>query len=154
VTWIGPADQGYIAIGSGAKVLISSFDPLISAMVKPTIVRTRGVVSYFPSFGASLSFAGAFGMAVVTDRAVAAGVVSLPDPVSDSGWDGWFVWRSFANRVEFDTAAGVELAGRDFEVDSKAMRKMTDDETLIMIAASQSGAFSLYDGTRTLFMLS
>ena len=153
-TWVGPADQGYQAVATGAKVIVAAFDPQASFMLNPTIVRTRGEVSIFLAAGADVSVTGAFGIAVVTDRAFAAGVASLPDSVTDAGWNGWFVWRSFAQVVSFDDATGQRLFAFGFQVDSKAMRKIGAEETMVVIAASQAGAFNIYDGTRHLFLLS
>ena len=155
VTWIGPSDQSFVQVNSGTKVLHSIFDPFISDMTKPTIVRTRGEVTVVPSvFTGSLDVVGAYGMAVVTDQAVAAGVASIPGPFSEANWDGWLVWRSFGFRLEFDDATGILQAGWRHEVDSKAMRKVSDNETVCMLVESQTGAFRISMQLRQLYKLS
>ena len=155
VTWIAPADQGFIAVATGAKVLIGSFDAAGSGLVKPTIVRTRGQVTpRVGATGASAVIIGAFGMAVVSDRAFAAGVVSVPGPFTDASWDGWFVWRSFSMSWDFDDATGIRFSTINMEVDSKAMRKVNDDETVVLVAESQSGAFDISMPLRMLVKLS
>ncbi len=155
-SWIGMADQLYTPVPSNTKVLIQIFDPFSSAGIpRPTVVRNRGMVSIIPNqSGADLSYGGAFGIGVVTDEAVAAGVASVPGPVTDSDWQGWLAWQSFAYRLDFDTGAGKLLISNDFELDSKGMRKMGDGETLVMVAESQVGAFDIFAGIRTLLMLS
>jgi len=156
VTWVGPADQGYTAVATTAKVIIGSFDPAANGLAKPTVVRTRGQVSINGGTGqsADLEIVGAFGLAVVSDRAFAAGVASIPGPFSDAGWDGWFVWRSFNFTQEFLDATGIFLNFVNQEVDSKAMRKVTDDETIVLVAESQSGALKISMPLRMLLKLS
>jgi len=154
VTWFGPADQAYITVGAGAKVLLSSLDPGTAGLPKPTIVRSRGVVSINPVTAADAQIVGAFGIAIVSDQALAAGIASIPGPLNDSGWDGWFVWRSFAfTQTQLD-ATGSLIQSIQLEIDSKAMRKVSDNESLVAVAESQAVAFEIYDGVRTLFKLS
>jgi len=154
VTWIGPADQGYVAVASGAKVLVGSFDAAANGLEKPTVVRTRGEVSIIPSSTASdLSMVGAYGLAIVSDQAFGIGITAIPGPWSDPSWDGWFVWRPFGLRVEVIDSTGVFMSQHSQEVDSKAMRKITDNETLVLVAESQSGAVSISMPLRLLFKL-
>jgi len=155
-TWVGPADQGYIAVTSGSKTLIASFDPQAAGLQKPTIVRTRGQVSLRVNTAASADadIIGAYGVAVVTDRAFAAGVASIPGPFDDAGWDGWLAWRSFSMAWEFGTAVGAQFSDTRQEVDSKGMRKVSDDETVVLVAETQGGAVDVSMPLRLLFKLS
>ena len=154
-TWVGPADQSFISVATGAKVIIASFDPGASGFNKPTVVRTRGDVSIFPnSVTADLNIVGAYGLAIVSDQAFAAGVASVPGPWNSPGWDGWFVWRSFGYRVENVDSTGVNAPlSISQEVDSKAMRKVTENETIVLVAESQAGAFSISMALRLLLKL-
>ena len=154
VTWVGPADQGFVSVASGAKVLISSFDAAANGLPKPTVVRTRGEVGLrVNSTAADVQIVGAYGLAIVSDRAFAAGVASVPGPFTDAGWDGWFVWRSFNMQWDFNDATGAQFASLVHEVDSKAMRKVTDDETIILVAESQQGAVDVSMPLRLLLKL-
>ncbi len=155
-TWVAPADQDVVSVSTGGASLVASFDASANAMLAPTIVRTRGIVSIFPqTFGADVQIGGAFGVCVVSDQAFAAGVASVPDPWDEAFWGGWYVWQPFSFRMEFSDTTGLLLpANVSFEVDSKAMRKITEDETIVMIAASQTGAFNISMHLRTLLMLS
>ncbi len=63
------------------------------------------------------------------------------------------VWRSFASQIEFDVD-GTFVSSFQLEIDSKAMRKVTPNEVVVYVAESQSGAFSVMDGLRTLVKLS
>ena len=151
VQWVGPALQTYVAVASGGATLISSFTPGESL----TIVRTRGMVSVRPeSNAADVELVGAIGFGIVSDEAFAAGVASMPEPFNDADWSGWFVWRSFSYDIEFSDATGVGFLNWDFEVDSKAMRKLGPNETAVLIAESFTGAFRVSSPLRMLVKLS
>ena len=156
VTWVGPADQTFVAVATGGATIVATFDPSALGMLKPTVVRTRGDVSIIPnSVGADLNIVGAYGLAIVSDQAVAIGVTGIPTPWTDPSWDGWFVWRSFGYRVENSTSVSINSPlNISHEVDSKAMRKITDNETMVMVAESQAGAFNISMALRTLLKLS
>ena len=106
------------------------------------------------SVAADVIMVGAFGLGVVMDRAFAAGVASVPGPFTDASWEGWFVWRSFSNVYEFHTAASALLLSVSQEVDSKGMRKVSADETIVLVAESQSGGFDISMPIRLLLKLS
>ena len=155
VTWVAPADQGFVSVGGGAKILVASFTPFAFGMVKPTVVRTRGEVSIKPSaFGVDVDIVGAYGMGVVSDQALAAGVTSIPGPWTDADWDGWFVWRSYSYHLEFTSGTGVRIISEQYTVDSKAMRKVSDNETVVIVAESQAVAFEISMPVRMLLKLS
>ena len=155
-TWVAPADQNTVSVASGASVIIGSFAPDDAGMLHPTIVRVRGEVSIRPnSFGADVAISGAFGMAIVSDDAFAAGTASIPRPFDDAEWGGWFVWQSFSNHVESIDQTGVVFPGSiSYQVDSKAMRKVGENETMVLMCESQSGAIEIAMHVRTLFLLS
>ena len=155
-TWVGPADQGYLAVAAGAKIIVASFDAASNGLASPTIVRSRGQVSIFPGAGVTgdVEIVGAYGLAIVSDRAFAAGVASIPGPWTDAGWDGWFVWRSFHYTQEFLDATSMLRNFENQEVDSRAMRKITDDETIVLIAESQAIGFEISMPLRILMKLS
>ncbi len=157
VTWIGPADQGFIPVATGAKVLIATFDPSTAGLPKPTVVRTRGEVAIAMEANVETDqeAVGAYGVALVSDQAVAAGVASIPGPYDNADWDGWFVWRSW-NFVQeaAGTPASLSMMMNAQEVDSKAMRKVSDNETIVLVAESQSGAFRISMPLRLLVKLS
>ena len=146
--WIGPADQEYVAVASAGATLVAS-----APFESPgTIMRTRGHVSIRPEVvSADLSIVGAFGIGIVTSEALAVGVTAVPHPFRDADWGNWYVWRSFSYREEFQTAASVNFLSWDFEVDSKAMRKVRSNESFVMVAESQTGAFRISAPLRTLF---
>ena len=149
--WIGPAEQAYITVASAGATLIefASFEEPL------TVVRTRGFVSIKPaSPTADIEIIGAFGLGIVSTEAFTAGVASMPEPFTDADWSGWYVWRSFAYDFEFNDATGINYPTWNFELDSKAMRKIGPNETIVGIAESFSGAFNISANTRSLVKLS
>ena len=129
--WIGSADQGDVAVGANASVIVQSN----AGLANVTIVRTRGLFSWKPStFSASSIQLGAVGMGIVSDQAFAAGAASIPGPWTDPEWSGWFWWQAFSYRNQFDTAIGQQMVGQDIVVDSKAMRKVEINEVVVMMA--------------------
>ena len=156
VTWIGSADQNTVAVATGASAIVASFAPDSVPFNKPTIVRTRGEIGVRPeSAGADLGVSGAFGVCVVNSDAFAAGAASIPAPFDDAGWDGWFVWQSVARHVEFVDGTGFEInAMWNWQVDSKAMRKVGDNETIVLMYQSQVGAVQVAMHLRMLIKLS
>ena len=148
--WVAPANQGYVVVADGGATVVST----IPFGVPATIVRTRGQVSIRPnSLAADAAIIGAIGMGIVSAEAVAIGVTAIPEPFTDGDWPGWFVWRSFSFLYEFQDATGTGIQTIDFEVDSKAMRKIGQNETIVFVAESQAGAFQVSSPVRMLIKL-
>ncbi len=148
--WVSPAQQGYLAVASAGATIISSApfeDPA-------TLMRSRGQISVRPaSFGADLEVVGAYGEGIVSQEALAAGILSLPEPFSDADWGGWYIWRAFSFRFEFDTDGSLFPASIQMDIDSKAMRKIAPNEAFVAIAESFVGAFSISAPIRALIKL-
>ncbi len=152
---MAPADQNVISVASGASVIIASFDPAANFLLKPTIVRSRGEVTIRPqTFGADLSIGGALGICVVSDEALAAGTAAIPRPFDDADWGGWMVWQSFFYNLEFSDTTGLRQVDKSWQVDSKAMRKVSDGESVVLMCESQTGAFNCGMHIRQLYKLS
>jgi len=150
VQWVGPAIQNVISVASGGATLHSFF----AFEEKATIVRVHGQLMIKTSIAGNLNVTGAIGMAVVSDEAFLAGVGSIPEPFTDANWSGWFVWRSFAYDIRVADATGVVLFPWHLEIDSKAMRKVGPQETVVVIVESQAGAFDVVFSPRMLVKLS
>ncbi len=91
---------------------------------------------------------------IVSIAAATVGVGSIPTPWSEPGWSGWLVWRSVNYPFQFVDGTGVLIWNRTQEVDSKAMRKVGPDETVVIVAESQAGAFEISTPVRQLYKLS
>lgn len=149
--WIGPAVQGPVGVASGGATALA----FAAFTESQTVIRTRGVVSINPqAVSADVDITGAVGICVVSDEARVAGVASMPEPFTDGDWGGWYVWLPFSFHFEFATAAAVNYPNWNFEIDSKAMRRVSPNETLVCVAESQTGAFEIAASIRTLVKLS
>ena len=105
-----------------------------------TLIRTRGELLLYLTTATAQGdgFHGAFGLAKVSSAALLAGQPSVPSPLTEDTWDGWYYHRYFsiiaAGPIAVATAAQEALqnaattAALRIEVDSKAMRKMSIDE--------------------------
>jgi len=74
------------------------------------------------------------GIGVVSEQAASVGITAVPHPGSDAGWGGW-LWHSyFAGRLSFASATGyAPNQVHQLVVDSKAMRKVGDNERLVLV---------------------
>ncbi len=98
-----------------------------------TIVRSRWELYIFSDqTGATESQLGAFGIAVVSDQAVAIGVTAVPTPVTDISSDLWFVHQILLNSMSGGTAQQMQVGTR-YTVDSKAMRKVEDGQDIVPV---------------------
>jgi hypothetical protein len=77
-------------------VLFGSFTPS-NPGIDVTVLRVVGGVSVQSDQSSSAEEQiGAFGLILITDVALAAGIASIPGPVTDVTDDGWFCYQSFA----------------------------------------------------------
>jgi len=139
-------------IRSASTALSASTSVLLAVAVVghegETLARTRGIFSAtleaYTSAGDG--FLGAFGMAIVSTAAATAGIGSIPTPLTEAGWDGWFVHRYFDIRgtIVAGSAAGANANLVRLDIDSKAMRKANEDESIVMVVeVIESGTATL-----------
>ena len=153
-TWIGTAQQGNIAVASASKVLVASLGGFTLG-VAGTVIRSRGIFVVTPqAFSADLNYDGAFGIGVVSQTALTTGITAIPGPFSDDNWPGWYVHQYYAGIVDFQDASGSRVLCKEiqYEIDSKAMRKVRSDEALVFVCESRFGAVNVKAHIRTLFM--
>jgi len=156
-SWGGVVSTTYTTIPAGSSVLLASITAanLLASNFSPggTIVRVRGMLSVRSDQGASAEGAmGAFGMAVVTDQARAAGAASIPSPGTDANSDAWFVWHGLFAPPVINTnfiAMATQL------VDSKAQRKLGEDDAVVFVVENlhASEGFTFGIQSRVLFLL-
>ncbi len=133
-----------VVVPAASKVLVLSFtldNPGISEVVR----RTRG--DYFvgsDQVATTENQMGAWGCIVVTDAAAAAGVASMPGPVTDANDDGWFVWESFVQSSSAGAVGNIAAwQGVHRPFDSKAMRKIPDGFQTAVICENAHATFGL-----------
>jgi len=104
-------------------------------------VRIRGELQLLLSSATAAlnGYTGAFGIGIVTGPAFAAGVGSVPTPITDIEWNGWMYWKAIplvsAGVIDGSAAADTDaITGHTVqmrvEIDSKAMRKINFEETV------------------------
>ena len=134
--------------------LIFSLNAAALALRPFTIVRSRFEL-YLKSDQdtASEDQVAGFGIAVVSDEAAAVGVTAIPTPITELGSDLWFVNQILMSSIEAG-ATNVETAinGRGWTVDSKAMRKCSVGQNIVVVGerAGAGSGVELFAGGRIL----
>ncbi len=134
----GPSGASLILVGNAALLALTPF----------TIVRTRGLLNIrSDQSAASETFHVGLGWFVPTVQATAIGVTAVPTPMTDDGSDMFFVYEEASGRFDFTTGTGYRLVDVSRYYDSKAMRKVNDDQDIavtIETSASSAGATVLH----------
>jgi len=103
-----------------------------------TIIRTRLEVQMTSDQAAATeSQFGAIGLCVISDQASAIGVTAVPTPITDLASDLWLMHQVMFGEFLFGTAVGFQdLVGSSssYSIDSKAARKVNDDEDVVFVA--------------------
>ncbi len=133
-TWARAVDVA-TTVASGTKVLLTSFT-LSNAGIDETIRRAiGGIWAASAQQAATQSFAGAVGMCVVTEAALAAGAASIPGPVTEGSDDVWFMWTPVSGQIRVVTAVGIDgTFGAWFPFDSRAMRRVQEGQAVAVMA--------------------
>ena len=132
-----------------------------------TLVRTRGeLTAWLTSVNAaSTGFSCAFGIGIVRSPAFVAGVGSCPTPMAEESSELWLYHRYFMLTAGAAIGAAVAAdndfvnvvtAGVRFEVDSKAMRKLDEDDTIyacLEVQLTGTAVMNWAFNSRTLFKL-
>jgi len=74
-----------------------------------------------------------YGCGVVERNALAAGAAALPSPDTDQDWDGWFVHGALTGGAPTSGLTDSPLGVQRATVSSKAMRKVGQDEAVVLI---------------------
>ena len=143
--WTGSIPVITIMIPAASKVLLASF-ALNNPGIDETILRTVGGVAVASDQTAQTeNQIGAVGMCLVTDTALAAGIASLPDPVTDFSDDVWFMYQPFAQLTRFNDATGINFNAMTwYPFDSKAKRIMHNGMSLVVVAANASATEGMF----------
>ena len=150
-----PFATDYTALAAATAAIVGSF----GTSEPGTIIRSRGALSVVTDQVAQSERAfGAWGICLVTNQAFAIGISAIPTPVTDPESDLWFAYGEWFCPVATGTGSPVEVnnVSQTFEIDSKAMRKLTADQTAAVVienASSSHGCFRSLN-LRMLFKLS
>ncbi len=127
--WTG-GDWAETTLAINTKIILLSFTSA-GLPSHETVTRIVGGVAMSPSTAVA---AGVFviGGAVFADAAVAAGVASLPDPITDVADDIW----SFIHVMPYIITGGAtELVSR---FDSRGQRKVEEGQQFVVIGANST----------------
>ncbi len=153
--WLANLESSNTIATSSTATLVGSLNAAALALRPFTIVRTRGylftfsdqvVSSEFQSFG--------YGHIVVTDQAVAAGIGSIPTPISESASD-FHVYERLQNNFTLLDSTGFGAIGASKVVESKAMRKVDlgEDLAIVLETSAQSNGVTMISFARVLIKL-
>ncbi len=138
-----------LAVGTDDHVL------LLGTVTPSTLMRIRGKMSVqLDTAAVDETGVIAAGIIIVGQAAQAAGTASLPKP-SDEGPAPW-IWHQFFNVTSGSEAAMVnDFLVETVEIDSKAMRKIHNDEQIVLVCSSaivtdQGGTWDYFGGVRML----
>ncbi len=146
--WLASADVTVITgLAGNAAVIDQAFSAAQIGVIGPlTITRTRGTlwVSSDQATADETPF-GALGMMVVREQANAAGVASVPTPITEEFDDGFFVHQFWLAGLRFtqQDATGVQIDDQRFtryDFDSKAQRKVTSDDAIVVTLENASAS--------------
>ncbi len=142
-----PGPQGAFSVGaSGTTLFATGTQATIGEL---TFIRTRGVLVLHLSAVAAANegFSGAAGICVVTENAFDAGVGSVPSPLADIAWDGWFWFQMFSLKSVTGTiadGANANVVSKEYVIDSKAMRKTRQTDVIVgVLEAAETGTATL-----------
>ena len=146
VSWgVGPQAPAQSLTATGQALWTSGITLLGDQ--KATIVRIRGQIEMYLTVASAVGdgFRGAFGLALVTAQAFAAGAGSIPGPVSESQFDGWMWHQFFSLHTQVATLGNPDVVHVQIPIDTKAMRKwVADDQLLVgMVEVVEIGTASL-----------
>ncbi len=137
--WAG-LEVSNVGVAANAKVLIATLNAAALALRPFTAVRTRLQLLWSSDqIATSENPFGGFGMIVVSDTASALGITAIPSPTGNPSGN-WFVWEGLNTKLIVGTNVGfIEPAGQLVTVDSKAMRKVGDDEDIAVVVDNAHG---------------
>jgi len=122
------------ALSGAAGTILVSLTTLELAKRPFTIVRTHLAYRITSDQSAASEIYGiGLGMCVVSDQASAIGVTAVPTPVSDAQSDFWFLHQFAFGDFLFATGNGFVEDQMTYRIDSKAMRKVSEDEDVLLV---------------------
>ena len=135
--WSGRSALAPATIPANSKVLITTLVNGTSG-VDLTILRSVGMISVASDQATNVeSQLGAYGWILVTDVAAAAGIASVPGPLTDAS-DDWFLYISFAQQSFKGTGQGPQSV--QYMVNSKAKRIFDGDGKVIAVVCENGHA--------------
>ncbi len=155
--WIDVSTVETTLAGAPTAVLANSLNAAALALRPFTITRTRGVMhTRSDQTTGSESYGVDLGMAVVSDQAVGIGVTAVPTPLTDKGSDLFFVYEQQFGRLQIGSGAGTGIPvepGHFLQWDSKAMRRVNNDQDIILVVENELNGVIVITSARMLIKL-
>ncbi len=139
---IGPVQEGNAGTIAG---LVQVLNAAALARRPFTIIRTHCFVSLRGDNIANEFQNAAIGFAVVSSQASAIGITAVPTPITDLGSDLFYLHQVMMGVTLFSTAAAFAIAPNVYQIDSKAMRKVNDDQDVVVTAEGTAGGGFVLD---------
>ena len=146
--WVAPRRRRFVAWSSSTPVTsgtsLAASTSVISEVFTPTVpeqtvVRIRGLFAFRgDNSGADENQIGAVGIIMVKEPAATLGITAVPTPATDGEME--WMWHSyFTTRLEFSSGVGFDPnMYHQVVIDSKAMRKMGDDDRLCLVVENSA----------------
>ncbi len=131
-------------LAAGAALLFGSLNAAALAFRPFTVVRTRAICGMATDQVAATEFPfGALGFAVVSDTASAIGVTAVPTPITDASSSLFFVWQAMMTNLQLSSAIAYTPTWTNWDIDSKAMRKVEVGEDVVITVENGSSTDGL-----------
>ncbi len=131
----------------GTAILVASLNVAGLALRPFTIVRIHlEILIQSDQLAVTEAQVGGVGFCVVSDSATAAGIAAVPTPLTELGSDLWMAHQLMLNSIDIagTVSIGDTAGGRRYTIDSKAMRKVNNDQDLaLVVEGSGTGAGAL-----------
>ena len=130
----GSTDGTIVALSASGSAVLGTGIGVNSGEL--TLVRTRGFFAGYLGSATAVQdgYWGALGIGITTVQAFTdVGITALPIPFDDVEWDGWLYHRYFSAVAGASGSVEDDRAFTRFEIDSKAMRKLSDNEVIFAV---------------------
>ena len=141
-TWAGlTSGTTWTSVAANGSIIAGSFIVGLDS----TMVRIRGMLGILSDQAAAdEEVHGAIGIARVTEDAFSSGIAAVPVPIADIDSDSWVMWQPFIHAFRRLDATGIaEPAQSNFVIDSKAMRKFTATDRMVIVLENDSSVAGL-----------
>ena len=147
--------------GSSSESLLWSNSIILTSESKVTWLRIRGLFSIQQTVATAINdgFFGAVAIGVASTAAIAAGVGSVPTPITEMDYD--WMWHQFFDIRQITSTEGdganSKVSSFRVDIDSKSMRKMGPSQSMFgVIELVEQGTASWFAeaDTRVLGLLS
>jgi len=152
---IGPGSGAAVSFTAGGASLVGAVAvPTVEGL---TVVRIRGYVELLLTAvsAAGDGFTGALGLGIAPATATAAGIASIPTPLTEEDSDNWLWFQYFSVHATAASITGLEFIR--FQLDTKAMRKFPAEQALYLaveVIEIGTSAITIFGDSRLLVKLS